>query len=52
MKNSQVKKLAKLIKPGTIWQIDDHRLAYGDCRDPNLIAKLLNGEKIDRKSVV
>ena len=46
MKNSQVKKLAKLIKPGTIWQIDDHRLAYGDCRDPNLIAKLLNGEKI------
>lgn len=38
------------IKPGTIWKLGDHMLAYGDCRDKELLTKLLGGQKI--KAVV
>ena len=34
------------IKPGTIWQLGEHRLAYGDSRDKDLIKKLMDGNKI------
>lgn len=47
MKKSQTPKQEKLIKPGTIWQLGDHRLAYGDCRDKKLISKLLAGHKVN-----
>ncbi|MBU6321298.1 MAG: site-specific DNA-methyltransferase [Patescibacteria group bacterium] len=35
------------IKPGTVWQLGDHRLAYGDCRDAALLARLIGEEEID-----
>lgn len=38
------------IKPGTIWKLGDHMLAYGDCRDKALLTRLLGGQKI--KAVV
>ena len=37
----------KSIKPGTIWQLGDHRLAYGDCRDAELLRRLIGAQKID-----
>lgn len=46
MKNSPDKKHAKSIKPGAIWQLGEHRLAYGDCRDPKLLKKLIGDECI------
>jgi site-specific DNA-methyltransferase (adenine-specific) len=51
MKNSQETKRSNLVKSGDIWQLGEHRLACGDCRDPKLIANLLNGEKIDSINV-
>jgi len=47
MKKSAAKKHESLISPGTIWQLGNHRLAHGDCRDPKLLKKLLGTEKID-----
>jgi len=47
MKNSQVKKPKKLIKSGTIWQLGEHRLAYGDCRDKQLLGRLVGKNKIN-----
>ena len=47
MKKLQTSKPKNLINPGTIWQLGQHRLAYGDCRDKNLIGKLLTGNKIN-----
>ncbi len=47
MKKSAAKKLENSIKPGTIWQLGDHRLACGDCRDPKLLKKLLGEQKVD-----
>jgi DNA modification methylase len=41
MKNLQEKKLSSLIKLGTIWQLGEHRLAYGDCQNAELLKKLL-----------
>jgi len=35
------------IKPGTIWRLGIHRLAYGDTRDNALLTKLIGKEKID-----
>ena len=46
--NTQLeKKPASSIKPGTIWQLGDHRLAYGDCRDRELLQRLVGSTKID-----
>ena len=39
-------KSKNLIKSGTIWQLGQHRLAYGDSRDKDLIKKLTDGNKI------
>jgi DNA modification methylase len=47
MKNSQKRKQKNLIKPGTMWQLGDHRLAYGDCRDPVLLNRLIGRGKIN-----
>lgn len=47
MKNYQEKNLKKSIKPGTIWQLGDHRLAYGSSTDKQLVEKLLCGEKVN-----
>lgn len=47
MKNSQAKKPKSSIKQGAIWQLGEHRLAYGDSRDPDLIKRLLGTEKVD-----
>lgn len=45
MKNSPAKKLVSSPKPGTVWQLGDHRLAYGDCRDAQLLKRLIGSEK-------
>ncbi len=47
MKSSPIKKPKKSPKPGTIWQLGQHRLAYGDCSDQVLIKKLVGKEKIN-----
>lgn len=47
MKTELTLKPKKLIKPGTIWQLGQHRLAYGDCRDQQLLKKLIGEEKIN-----
>lgn len=47
MKKQPTPKQVNLIKPGTIWQLGQHRLAYGDCRDKKLVSKLLAGHKVD-----
>lgn len=47
MKNSPVKKPAKSPRPGSIWQLGEHRLAHGDCRDPQLLKKLIGAGKIN-----
>lgn len=38
------------IKPGDIFQLGDHTIACGDCRDSAFVAKVINGRKI--KAVV
>ena len=45
MKNSPEAKQRKSLN-GTIWQLGDHRLAEGDCRDPKLMKALLGDERI------
>lgn len=47
MKNSPAKKPRNSIKPGDIWQLGDHRLAYGDCRDKALIKQLVGTDHIN-----
>ncbi len=47
MKNSRDKKQKESPKPGAIWQLGVHRLAYGDCRDKNLLERLIGKEKIN-----
>jgi DNA modification methylase len=42
----QKSKYGKLTKP-TIWQLGDHRLAQGDCRDKELLGRLMGKEKIN-----
>jgi len=46
MKNSPAKKQKGLVNPGTIWQLGEHRLAFGDCRDKELLRRLIGDEKI------
>ena len=33
------------VEEGQIWELGNHRLAIGDCRDANVIADLMQGEK-------
>jgi len=47
MKNSQTIKQKESIKLGTIWQLGEHRLAFGDATDKSLIAKLICEDKIN-----
>ena len=35
------------IKPGTIWKLGEHRLAFGDCRNKELLKRLIGKEKIN-----
>lgn len=44
MKNSPDKKEGN---SASIWQLGDHRLAQGDCRDAKLLKKLLGDERIN-----
>jgi DNA modification methylase len=43
----QKSKPAKSTKPMTIWQLGEHRLAHGDCRDKELLVRLMGKEKIN-----
>ncbi len=47
MKKSAARKPENSIRLNTVWQLGDHRLAYGDCRDPKLLERLLGSEKVD-----
>ena len=47
MKNPQESKPRSSIKVATIWQLGEHRLAYGDCRDVELLKKLCGRDKVD-----
>jgi len=47
MKTRPAPKPAKSIKPGTIWQLGENRLAYGDCRDAELLKRLIGTQRID-----
>ena len=40
-------KSSSSIKLGTIWQLGEHRLAFGDCRDPELLKRLFGKEKVN-----
>lgn len=46
MKNSPATKPASSINPGTIWKLGEHRLAYGDCRDKELLQRLVGDDKM------
>lgn len=46
MKSTQEPKQQNSIRPGTVWQLGEHRLACGDCRDAGLLKKLMDGEKL------
>lgn len=35
------------VQPGQVWQLGPHRLACGDCNDPELMYELLQGEMPD-----
>jgi len=35
------------VKPGDMWQCGDHRLICGDCTDPAVVEKLMQGEKAE-----
>lgn len=47
MKNSQEKKQQKFIKYGQIWQLGEHKMLVGDCRDAHLVSKLLDKSTIN-----
>lgn len=34
-------------KPGDVWILGDHRIACGNCDDPNILDALMKGEKAD-----
>lgn len=46
MKKLPASKPASSPKPGTLWQLGEHRLILGDCRDKEIIKKLVGKEKI------
>lgn len=35
------------VKPDDIWQMDEHRLICGDCREPGTWERLLDGQKVN-----
>ncbi len=47
MKTQLESKPANSIKPGTIWQLGDHRIAYGDARDKKLLERLIGNIHIN-----
>lgn len=47
MKKLQESKHESSLKLGTVWQLGDHRLVYGDCQDAALLKKLVGKSKID-----
>ncbi len=47
MKKPPASKPEKSINLGTIWQLGEHRLAYGDARDKELLSRLIGQEKIN-----
>lgn len=47
MNTPHTTKPASSIKPGTIWQLGEHRLALGDCRDQKLLERLIGKDKIN-----
>ncbi len=47
MRKSVETKHKKFVKPGTIWKLGDHKLAYGDCRNEKLVNRLLGSGNID-----
>ena len=47
MKTQPVSKPKSSIEVGTIWQLGQHRLAYGDARDPKLLKRLIGPCEID-----
>ncbi|MDP3988071.1 MAG: DNA methyltransferase [Candidatus Levybacteria bacterium] len=46
MNNSHTTKPVESIKLGTIWQLGEHRLAYGNAKDGELLKRLIGNEKI------
>ncbi|OGG72838.1 hypothetical protein A3A38_02620 [Candidatus Kaiserbacteria bacterium RIFCSPLOWO2_01_FULL_53_17] len=47
MNKQQKPKHEKSLEYGTVWQLGEHKLAYGDCRDAILLKKLFSKEKVD-----
>src|SRR3989344_740811 len=47
MNNSPATKPGSSIKPGTIWHLGEHRLAFGDARDRELLKRLIGREKVN-----
>ncbi len=45
MKTRPAPKPANSPKPRTVWQLGEHRLALGDCRDPELLKRLFGKDK-------
>jgi len=35
------------VKPGDLWQLGEHRLICGDCTDPEVVERVMMGEKAD-----
>lgn len=46
MRSLPASKPRNLTKPGTIWQLGEHRLALGDSSDATLLKRLIGNEKI------
>ncbi len=46
MKNLPEKKQKESHKLGVIWQLGEHRLAFGDCRNKDLLRRLIGNENI------
>ncbi len=47
MKKAPESKPRKSIKPGSVWQLGQHRLVFGDCRDKQLLKKLIGSQRIN-----
>lgn len=51
MKNMQIKKQKNLIKHGDLFQLGPHKLICGDCRDKEIIKKLIGNNKISQINI-
>lgn len=47
MNNSPTQKQENLIKPGQIFALGEHRLAFGSCADSDLIRRIIGTDKIN-----